>query len=32
MTGAYRNISFERAAREVEERVRRDFSQPGRTA
>lgn len=25
---AYRNISFERAAREVEERVRRDFSQP----
>ncbi|MBL8200309.1 MAG: DUF4157 domain-containing protein [Chromatiales bacterium] len=24
--GAYRNISFERAARELEERVRRDFS------
>ena len=27
---AYRNISFERAAREVEERVRRDFA-PRRT-
>jgi hypothetical protein len=26
---AYRNISFERAAREVEERVRRDFTRPG---
>jgi hypothetical protein len=29
---AYRNISFERAAREVEERVRRDFARPRRTA
>lgn len=29
--GAYRNISFEREAREVEERVRRDFTR-GRTA
>jgi hypothetical protein len=29
---AYRNISFERAAREVEERVRRDFARRGRTA
>ena len=30
--GAYRNISFERAAREVEERVRRDFTGPGAMA
>ena len=30
--GAYCNISFERAAREVEERVRRDFTRPGTTA
>lgn len=29
---AYRNISFERAAREVEERVRRDFARPRRSA
>ena len=29
---AYRNISFERAAREVEERVRRDHTQPGSAA
>ena len=30
--GAYRNISFERAAREVEERVRRDLNRSGTTA
>ena len=30
-SAAYLNISFERAAREVEERVRRDHAQSGRT-
>jgi hypothetical protein len=30
--GAYRNIAFERAAHEVEERVRRDFERRGTTA